>query len=322
MTSVAIIGAGMCGLICAQQLSKNGFKTFVFEKSRGLGGRIATRRLENGVSIDHGVQYVRAIDMGFKQFLNDAISSNLASTWKANGIEKKYVKDIKLVVGVPGMSSLLSNLTENINVNLSSKIKSINFEKNGWILENDNNKIEMIFDIVILALPHRQVIELIPTQTNLIKEISKVEVLPCWTLLLAFNQNFFGLPDYIRLNNGKIFTIVKNSSKPSRKKGIETYVIHMDPQWSLINLELDQDQVASKIFKIFLKTIQKSLPNPIYFKAHRWRFALTSKPLGKEFLSIDEKNLFIGGDWCLGSNVESAYLSGSSISKAIRVNHF
>ena len=45
MTDIAVIGAGIAGLVCAQQLSQAGYSVVVVEKSRGLGGRLATRRL-------------------------------------------------------------------------------------------------------------------------------------------------------------------------------------------------------------------------------------------------------------------------------------
>ena len=41
----AVIGAGMAGIACARTLVQAGHRVTVFEKSRGLGGRMATRDL-------------------------------------------------------------------------------------------------------------------------------------------------------------------------------------------------------------------------------------------------------------------------------------
>ncbi|HIP78813.1 MAG TPA: FAD-binding protein, partial [Kiloniellaceae bacterium] len=41
---IAVIGAGLAGLLCARRLQDAGLHPVVFEKSRGLGGRLATRR--------------------------------------------------------------------------------------------------------------------------------------------------------------------------------------------------------------------------------------------------------------------------------------
>ncbi len=45
MFEIAVIGAGVAGLTCAQKLQQTGRRVVVFDKSQGLGGRLATRRL-------------------------------------------------------------------------------------------------------------------------------------------------------------------------------------------------------------------------------------------------------------------------------------
>ena len=57
MFDVAIIGAGLAGLTCAQQLHQVGYQVVIIEKSRGVGGRVATRRLQD-TRADHGVRYL------------------------------------------------------------------------------------------------------------------------------------------------------------------------------------------------------------------------------------------------------------------------
>lgn len=51
MTDIAVIGAGIAGLVCAQQLSQAGYSVLVVEKSYGLGERLATRHLHQRLSI-------------------------------------------------------------------------------------------------------------------------------------------------------------------------------------------------------------------------------------------------------------------------------
>jgi len=53
---IAVVGAGMAGITCARTLQQAGHQVTVFEKSRGLGGRMATRDSAFG-SFDHGAQY-------------------------------------------------------------------------------------------------------------------------------------------------------------------------------------------------------------------------------------------------------------------------
>ena len=56
----AIIGAGMAGIACADALQAAGHAVAVFDKGRGPGGRMSTRRMETPlgtVAFDHGAQY-------------------------------------------------------------------------------------------------------------------------------------------------------------------------------------------------------------------------------------------------------------------------
>ena len=60
--TVAIVGAGMSGLSCARQLVAAGFRVRLFDKGRGVGGRVSVRRSESGTVFDHGAQYFTVQD--------------------------------------------------------------------------------------------------------------------------------------------------------------------------------------------------------------------------------------------------------------------
>jgi predicted NAD/FAD-dependent oxidoreductase len=49
-----------------------------------------------------------------------------------------------------------------------------------------------------------------------------------------------------------------------------------------------------------------------FAQAHRWRAAVTEKALGEACLWDEERRLAVCGDWCLGAQLESAFLSGSA----------
>ena len=77
--NIAIIGAGMSGMICARNLKDAGYEPIVFEKSRGVGGRMATRRTNEGLQFDHGAQYVTAKNKYFQSFIDRAASAGSVS---------------------------------------------------------------------------------------------------------------------------------------------------------------------------------------------------------------------------------------------------
>ncbi|OYX00993.1 MAG: deoxyribodipyrimidine photolyase, partial [Caulobacter vibrioides] len=77
---IAIIGAGMAGLSCAQALSAAGHAVQVLDKGRGPGGRMSTRRIktpQGQVSFDHGAQFFTVRDPEF---------AARAAAWQAAGV--------------------------------------------------------------------------------------------------------------------------------------------------------------------------------------------------------------------------------------------
>ena len=81
-TDVLIIGAGISGLLCASELQRAGKTVRVLDKGRGLGGRMATRRMAGG-RLDHGAQFFTVRDGRLKAY---------ADEWLAAGVIKKWYR--------------------------------------------------------------------------------------------------------------------------------------------------------------------------------------------------------------------------------------
>ena len=101
----AIIGAGMAGLACADFLTADEHSISLFDKGRGPGGRMSTRRLQTSrgeVTIDHGAQYFTARDPAFRR---------LVSTWSELGIAAPWPQvSADAWVGVPGMNAIIKQM--------------------------------------------------------------------------------------------------------------------------------------------------------------------------------------------------------------------
>ena len=83
MNDVIIVGAGIAGLAAAQQLTASGLKVCVLEKSRGVGGRLATRRittLHGEVLVDHGAQYFTCRSLAFQEVLAPLLAQGTVTT--------------------------------------------------------------------------------------------------------------------------------------------------------------------------------------------------------------------------------------------------
>lgn len=79
-TDVIVIGAGIAGLCAAGELVRAGRRVIVLEKSRGVGGRMATRRVGAAVC-DHGAQFFTVRGRGFEGLVQDAAAAGAVAVW-------------------------------------------------------------------------------------------------------------------------------------------------------------------------------------------------------------------------------------------------
>jgi predicted NAD/FAD-dependent oxidoreductase len=71
MKRIAIIGAGLSGLVLARRLGDIAQVT-IFEKFRSVGGRMATRYAHD-YEFDHGAQFFTARTLEFREFLQPLV---------------------------------------------------------------------------------------------------------------------------------------------------------------------------------------------------------------------------------------------------------
>lgn len=321
MKKIAIIGAGIAGLSCAWSLQGAGHDITVFEKSRGLGGRVATRRRETGkgqpVAFDHGAQFFTARKPEFLETLS-AVGAAV-SEWRplTAGAERL---DGPLLVGTPGMTGIAKGWIADDDIRLGCRIVDIRQSGAGRALLDEEGGSHGPYDHVVLAVPVDQAIPLAAAadcDSRTLAALGAVTMAPCWAGLFAFDTALPAGFDFWSDATGKIVTVAtRNASKPGRD-GIDCWVVHAAAGWTRDNLERDAGDVAGDLFDAFAEVTGKRPPKPVYATAHRWRFARTETALGKPFLIDRGAGLSFCGDWCLGARVEAAFESGSALAASL-----
>ncbi|WP_262695698.1 NAD(P)/FAD-dependent oxidoreductase [Kordiimonas aquimaris] len=311
---VAIIGAGMTGIACMRSLKAAGAKVSIFEKSRGAGGRMATRRMGNGISADHGAQFFTSRSQEFTNTLNEWIADGLVASWVKSNNEQKFV-------GSPAMNSPLKFGIPPGKLHSSTHITHLEKVGNKWTLCNGDIQYAS-YDYVVCTVPAPQVPAIIgTTASELIEQINAVTIAPCWALMLVFNSPLHTDLNYWRDRNDIVSWIGRNSSKPGRDFVQDSWTVHATPEWSAENLELQPEEAVEAVYAAFSRIISIKTQDPIIKTAHRWRYAKTLNPLGEPFLINNDNSLFVGGDWCLGARVEHAFESGRLIAENLIKNH-
>ena len=77
-----VIGAGLAGLTCARQLQQQGYKVIILDKSRGVGGRIATRRIDN-IPVDRGLFFLEVQGKHTQKLIEQLRQQNIIQLWQS-----------------------------------------------------------------------------------------------------------------------------------------------------------------------------------------------------------------------------------------------
>ncbi|HEY9693555.1 MAG TPA: FAD-dependent oxidoreductase [Oculatellaceae cyanobacterium] len=220
---VAVIGAGIAGMICAQQLQQAGYKVVVVEKSRGVGGRFATRRLHD-TRADHGVRYLEPYGKRLEQLIDELTNRNILQVWtdtvyelSADGILQPK-NDYPRYIASEGMTAVAKFLATGLDIWLNQRVEAIQINVEGDLVNLEHNKgdvfdglrlrtYELLFNspnpatqtqnklnarAIVVAIPAPQALNLLEplAESNLspefINNLRSVEFDPCLSLMVGY----------------------------------------------------------------------------------------------------------------------------------------
>ena len=329
---VAVVGAGLSGLIAAGVAVDRGLQVTVFEKSRGTGGRMATRRTEEGLTFDHGAQYFTARDPEFRDRVATWIASGLVeewslrlAAWSSRGL-RLLPTDESRYVAKPGMSALCRHLGVELDIALSTRVGELDRRDDSWRLSSDDGSPLGQYDAVVISTPAEQTRELLHSAgelDHLAARVGSVVLRPCWAVMLGFDATTQALDtpfDGAFVSDSPLSWVACNTSKPGRAAlhgDRRTWTLHASPAWSEEHLEDSPEAVVEHLSRAFAEVLDRKTLCPSYAVAHRWRYSIAESPLDVGSIWSPATQIGICGDWCAGSRVEGAFLSGRSIGKRL-----
>ncbi len=312
--STAIIGAGLSGLVAARSLADHSLKVDVFDKARGPGGRMATRRHGN-YAFDHGAQYFTARDDRFRHYVRAWIDEGLVQRWEGrmavakDGQVTSKPGETDRYVGVPRMSALTRHLSTSLDIQYQTRVAHVERTDDCWRLLDDDGADLGTYDVVLVTTPPPQSAPLVAEASDLARQVEAVTMLPCWAVMTVFDEPLPLLYDGLFVHDAPVSWAARNSSKPGRGPQ-ESWVLHGSPSWSIANLEADKEAIAAEMLAAFFDATGLEPVAPRFVQAHRWRYALAENPLDAGCLWNAELKMGVCGDWCRNSRVEGAFLSG------------
>jgi len=318
-TDVLIIGAGLAGLSAANDLRQAGRKVLVIDKGRGLGGRLAGRRIGDA-TFDHGAQFFTAREFRFKAAVEGWIKAGVAEEWyssypgQPNG-HPRYR-------GVPTMTAVAKYLATDIHVIRTTRVDSIGQQGDGWLAELDNGE-TINTKAMLITSPVPQTIDLLATgnitvPTDKQARLNRIQYESCIAVMAILDgPTAIESPGAIALEDGPIAWITDNLQKGVSK--IPAVTIHASGDFSAEHLNHDRMEIGQRL--IDAAGVYLGDARVTEYQVHGWRYSKPTVVDDAPCILLSETTdlppLAVAGDAFAGPRFEGAVQSGWAAAKAL-----
>ncbi|MBU0912123.1 MAG: FAD-dependent oxidoreductase [Gammaproteobacteria bacterium] len=322
MKKIAVLGAGLTGAAAANTLAQQGYQVTVFDKGRSAGGRMSSKRTEQGY-LDMGAQYFTVRSDVFKQQVKEWLDAGQAALWPCStallsnddGLVSFKASEDKQerFIGVPSMQSPVKALLQAIPQVTSCHVHKLDYQQQSWTLFSDEGLSYTGFDAVLLTLPPVQAQQLM-AQSALpeLFDAATHMLEPCWAV--AIHTDAMPAQDAIFCQHPKLRFISHQQYKTERTP---CYILHFNTAFSALHLNEPAAfwfAEATAILRQELQIQQQITP----LVAHRWLYASQNDQVAAPgLIALPQQQLWAGGDWSYGGRVENAYLAGLNLAQAV-----
>lgn len=327
MTDVLIVGAGLCGLMAAQVLSQRGLQITLVDKGRSVGGRLATRRIGDGLA-DHGAQFFTVRSPEFQSHVDEWLAAGLAYQWSSgfsDGTQSNPSFDGHPRYAVRGgMNALAKHLASKLQnravIHIDTRLTAITQSAEGWEAEDEKQN-RYNARAVLLTPPVPQSLALLKTDLATADRtaLEHIAYAPCLAGLF-WVQGRVTLPEpgAVQRPNAPISWIADNQRK-GISLGATVITVHGGPDFS----RQWWDAPDATVLPMLQEALQPYLESPILeAQVKRWRYALPTTLHPERFLMAEGlPPLIFAGDAFGEARVEGAALSGLAAGKQL-ADHF
>ncbi len=313
---IGIIGAGLSGIIAARELVRQGHVVELIEKSRSVGGRLATRRIGDGRA-DHGAVYFAV--------RGEELEREVQSWMNANWVRVWYADPYPRYVAIDGMNTLAKHLSEDLTVQLNERVENVQVKEDGPVTVKTDVTARS-YDRLVMTAP-------LPQSFDLLGDLA-VDVEPALRCLI-YSPTFVGLFECagdVQIGADGILDqeLVPGVLKivDNRQKGIsDTSLIsvYMEETWSEDWYERPEAETLAEIERLVREEVGDLDIQSRQLK--RWRYAQAKDVWHEPFYQVNRHPIYLAGDVFLESDdpsgrtrFESAYLSGLRVAETIEKN--
>ncbi|MGJ3240628.1 MAG: NAD(P)/FAD-dependent oxidoreductase [Anaerolineae bacterium] len=322
-TDVIVIGAGLSGLIAAQQLKEAGKSFIVLDKGRSVGGRLATRRIGAGQA-DHGAQFFTARTDTFQQQVDAWLEAGIVDVWGygwSDGSLKRTQND-----GHPryitngGMNQLAQTLAQSLGnaIHVNSHVHSVSWDDQQWFVSDAESHI-YVGRVLIMTPPVPQSLALldgVPLAPEEREQLQRVQYGPCLCGLFVV-EGEIDLPEPGALQNfdNTVYWLADNQQKGiSPDERIIT--VHINALYSRAHYD-DSDEELLAFMREELEKHMSADARITEQQIKRWRYSVPLVTYPRDILQSEQLPVIFAGDAFGGrGRVEGAYMSGLAAGQA------
>ncbi len=308
---ILIIGAGIAGLAAAQRLAAANVPTIVLDKGKGVGGRMATRRVGEAV-FDHGAQFFSAKTPAFQDFVTGAVGQGIVKEWWPSTADSKHPR----WVGVPGMNAIPKLLAENCTVLKGKKVVKIEAIDDAWQVNTEDFE-TYLTSALLVTIPAPQALELLENSGINLSEnpLRQISYHPCLALMATLDgPTSLPVPGGLNANGAVVSWLADNLQKGISK--VPSVTIHASPEFSRKHIDGDLQAAGNLMLEVVADLIRPA--HVIDWQIHRWRYSLAFELYPAPYFQADTAApLLFGGDGFGMGNVEGAYVSGLAMAEKL-----
>lgn len=320
MKDIAVIGAGFSAATLCYFIEKD---LDFYEKSRGVGGRCSTRRVDNVGLFDHGLQYIKSQNKEFKKFLKDY------SIWKGNFKifqNNQLIDDLdkERIIHENGNNSLVKNLFRNKNVIFNKELKSLE-KKSDYFNLTFKDDTQENYKTIIISAPFQQAYNLTKQFTEDYFSKFNFSMQPNLTLMIALNKGLKLNLSAISFEDDDVLGFAANENTKKKdliNKDLELWTIQSSLKYAIKNIyeyRNNKQNLIDEILKSFSIKLKVDIKkdNIEYSDIHGWLYAYNQKVTAPNCYWDKDLRLGICGDWFSGGNAENAFTNAKQLAKLI-----
>jgi predicted NAD/FAD-dependent oxidoreductase len=309
--TIAIVGAGITGLTIARTLHERGARVMVLEKSRGVGGRMATKRVGAAV-FDQGAQFLDPRSEFFSHTVQAWADSGLMTRWPGGDVPRWAARG--------GMTAVAKFLSEGLDVKREHKVTAATHVAGGWELAIEDRGMVRVERLVLTAPVPQSLAVLRAGGVSLPEtvggDLARVVYCRCLALLVTLNAPS-AVPDAgVKPAEGPLLWIADNAKKGVSPTTNGALTLHATPEFSAAHYAGTEEEIVAGMLSAARRWLGDA--KVLAVKLHRWRFAEVITTWPEPCVWLPELALGFAGDgFGQATRVEGAVLSARALAEKI-----